>query len=212
MIMKNFRFAVYLFITIGVSSAEAGAYEDFFRAVANDRAPVVEALLRRGFDPNSPDERGHSALIVALQNGSDRVVAALLAHPGLQVDTANAAGETALMIAALRGDRAVAEQLLGRGAQVDREGWSPLHYAASGPATPLVALLLDRGAAIDARSPNGTTPLMMAARYGDERSALLLLERGADARKRNERELTAADFARMAGRTGLAERLEKAAR
>lgn len=212
MMMKHFKFAAYLVLAIGVSSARSGAYEDFFKAVASDQAAVVEALLRRGFDPNSPDERGRSALIVALQSGSGRVVAALLAHPGLQIDSANAAGETALMIAALGGERAAAEQILARGAQVNREGWSPLHYAASGPSTALVALLLDRGAAIDARSPNGTTPLMMAARYGDERSALLLLERGADARKRNDRDLTAADFARLAGRAGLAERLEKAAR
>lgn len=212
MMMKHFKFAAYLVLAIGVSSARSGAYEDFFKAVASDQAAVVEALLRRGFDPNSPDERGRSALMVALQSGSGRVVAALLAHPGLQIDSANAAGETALMIAALRGERAAAEQLLERGAQVNREGWSPLHYAASGPSTALVALLLDRGAAIDARSPNGTTPLMMAARYGDERSALLLLERGADARKRNDRDLTAADFARLSSRAGLAERLEKAAR
>jgi uncharacterized protein len=85
-----------------------------------------------------------------------------------------------------------------------------LHYAASGPEPKLLAWLLDQGAAIDAPSPNRTTALMMAARYGAIDGADLLLARGANARLRNDRELSAADFARMAGREALAARLEAA--
>jgi hypothetical protein len=68
-------------------------------------------------------------------------------------------------------------------------------------------LLLDRGAPIDAKSPNGSTPLMMAARYGAEASVDLLLARGADAKRRNDLNLDAADFARQGGRDFLVERL-----
>jgi ankyrin repeat protein len=71
----------------------------------------------------------------------------------------------------------------------------------------VVELLLARGAAVDAVSPNGSTPLMLAARYGSEESVNLLLARGADAARRNERQLRAADFARLAGREALAVRL-----
>jgi ankyrin repeat protein len=53
---------------------------------------------------------------------------------------------------------------------------------------------------------------MMAARYGSEASVQLLLERGADARLRNDRQLSAADFARLGGREKLAERLAALAR
>ncbi len=74
-----------------------------------------------------------------------------------------------------------------------------------------MTLLLDRGAPIDARSPNGTTPLMMAARYGSERSVELLVRRGADLRARNQLDLGAADFAREAGREALARQLAAAA-
>jgi ankyrin repeat protein len=72
----------------------------------------------------------------------------------------------------------------------------------------VVALLLERGAAIEARSPNGTTALMMAARYGNEQSVAVLLEHKADTQTRNDRGMNAADFARSVGREALAKRLE----
>ncbi len=111
------------------------------------------------------------------------------------------------MMAALRGDLALTRQLLERGAKVNRDGWTPLHYAASGPEPKVVALLLDRGASIDAPSPNGTTPLMMAARYGSIDAADLLAARGANLTRKNEKGLTPADFAAGAGRETLAARL-----
>jgi ankyrin repeat protein len=103
-------------------------------------------------------------------------------------------------------------KLLDRGAQVDKTGWSPLHYAATGPDAAAVRLLLERGAAIEAASPNRTTPLMMAAQYGPEASVEALLQRGADAKARNDRGLNAADFARQAGRAALAARLDALSR
>lgn len=193
--------------------ARAGSFEDFFRAVAVDDARTAAALLARGFDPNAVDEKGQPALFLALRDGSDQVVRALLQQPGLRVDAENALGETALMIAALRGRRDWSEALLERGAQVDRKGWTPLHYAASGPdGAAVVALLLERGASPDAASPNASTPLMMAARYGSEAAVDLLLARGASVRLRNDRDLDAAAFARLGGRDALARRLEAAAR
>jgi hypothetical protein len=90
---------------------------------------------------------------------------------------------------------------------VNKPGWSPLHYAATGPDPKIVELLLDRGAVVDADSPNRSTPLMMAARYGKEGSVKLLLARGADPKRTNDLNQTAADFARSAGRESLAAQL-----
>ncbi len=206
---KYFKFALHTLVWyVFYSSAFAGAYEDFFRAIRADDGPSVMGLLQRGFDPNSVDEQGQPALVLVARDGSPRSLEVLLAHPGIQLDVANRAGETPLMLAALKGHTALAVKLLERGAAVNRSGWSPLHYAATGPAVDLVRLLLDRGAAIDARSPNGTTALMMAAQYGTEDAVNLLLARRADARSRNERGLSAADFARLGGREKLAERLD----
>ena len=209
--MKSFvKYLVYLVVLSGVSAASAGAYEDFFKAIDRDDARTVSALLQRGFDPNSRDEQGQVALYVALRAPSLAAADALMAHPQLDVNATNAVGETPLMMAALRGQLVWAHKLLARGARLHGEGWSALHYAAAGPEPEFVRLLLEKGAPLDARSPNGTTPLMMAARYGSEASVDLLLARGADPKLRNQRDLTAADFARMDERDSLAKRLESA--
>ncbi|MFO1271887.1 MAG: ankyrin repeat domain-containing protein [Rubrivivax sp.] len=201
-----------LLMLVAAAPARAGSFEDFFRAVPLDDARTVGALLARGFDANAVDEKGQPALFLALRDGADKVIALLLEQPDLRVDQPNALGETPLMMAALRGRLEWSRTLLARGAAVNREGWAPLHYAASGPEPAVVALLLERGAALEARSPNGSTALMMASRYGSEASVDLLLARGADARLRNQAGLDAAAFARGAGRESLARRLESAAR
>jgi ankyrin repeat protein len=202
-----FRIAAYLFALTVFSGAVAGSYDDFFRALRIDNAGAVSELLARGFDPNSPDEKGQTGLHLAIRDNSPRVAAVLLAHPALRVDAPNASDETPLMLAALRGQMDSAQRLLDKGAAVNRPGWAPLHYAATGPEPKLVSLMLERGAQIDAPSPNGSTALMMAARYGADESALLLLARGASTTVRNQRDMNAADFARSVGRDALAAKL-----
>ena len=199
---------VALIAALATSAAMAGAYDSFFRAIELDDADQVAALLAQGFDPNAPNDAGQIGLFIALRGGAVKVARVLASHPGSNIDQANAADETPLMMAALRGNLAAAQQLLNRAATVNKPGWSPLHYAATGPESALVTLLLDRGAAVDAKSPNGSTPLMMAARYGSEVSVDLLLLKGANVLARNDQGLSAADFAKLGGRAALAGRLE----
>lgn len=208
----HFKFIVQLVLAVTVSSAFGDAYVDFFRAVNLDNTRIVRDLLNRGFDPNAVNEKGQRALYVAIADESPKVAALLISHPHTEVDAANAAGETPLMMAALRGEPELARQIIERGGRVNREGWTPLHYAASGTEDTVMPLLLARGAQVDARSPNGSTPLMLAAQYGTENAVALLLGRGADPRLVNARGLRAADFARLAGRDELAQRLERLAR
>jgi ankyrin repeat protein len=186
----------------------AGAYEDFFRAIEVDNDSGLRQLLGRGMDPNTLDPKGQHGLFLALRGGSPKVAALLLQHPDTKVDSANTAGETPLMMAALRANVDAMKSLIGRGAQVNRPGWTPLHYAASSPSPAPVQLLLDQGAEVNARAPNGNTPLMLAARYGSEDSVALLLKKGADRSLRNDRQFDAAGFARLDGRESLARRLE----
>jgi ankyrin repeat protein len=102
------------------------------------------------------------------------------------------------MLAAIKGNVDIAE-LIKKGADVNKTGWTPLHYAASSGQLAIISLLLDQHAYIDAGSPNGTTPLMMAARYGTE--AVDPLAEGADARLKNQQGLTALQFAEANART-----------
>jgi len=202
--MRNyFKFAFYIFVIIGFSTARADSYVDFFRAVNVDNARTVGELLAQGFDPNTKSESGQVALYLVMRDDSPKVAAALLASPALNVDAANAMGETPLMMAALKGRLEWAKKLIERGAKVQKPGWSPLHYAATGPSTELLALLLDRGADINALAPNRNTPLMMAARYGTEENVKLLLQRGANKALINDRNLSAADMAKTSERSWL---------
>lgn len=216
MMRSYFKFIVYLAVVIGFSSANAGAYEDFFKAVTVDDVRTVDGLLARGFDPNSRDERGQNPLYLAQRDGAFKVAQRLIDHPQLRIDLPNNAGETALMMAALRGQESWVARLLDKGARIegindgDRPGWTPLHFAAAAPAGKALALLLARGARIDARSPNGTTALMMAAQYGPEEAVMALLKQGADVRLRNDLNLGAADFAQRVGRESLAKQLQAA--
>ena len=192
-------------------AANAGSYEDFFLGIQLDRVAMVEGLLKRGFDVNARDSAGQHGLYLAIRDGSREVIPVLVEHPGLEVDAANTAGETPLMMAALRGEIGVMERLIKRGAQLELPRWTPLHYAASGSSLEAVRLLLDRGARIDSTAPNGNTPLMMAAGFGSIDSARDLLKRGADPAARNKQDQTAADLARRGDRDKLADELTLAA-
>jgi len=208
---KYFRRFCYLIVLIGCGLANAGSYEDFFSAIERDDPRTITALLKRGFDANSRNEEGQTGLFLAMRAESLRAAEALLDGASLEVNAVNEAGESALMMAALRGQLEWTRRLLDRGAEVNKDGWSPLHYAATGPEPKVLQLLLQRGASIDAASPNRTTPLMMAAQYGTEAAADMLLARGADPRLTNDQNLRAADFARLGGRDKLAARLENLA-
>jgi ankyrin repeat protein len=187
------------------SNADVG---DFFRWIEVDYAHGIEQMLKQGFDPNTRDDKGQVALFVALRTQSLKVAKVLWEAPGIQLDAANKAGETPLMMAALRGEADAVKALLDRGAAPVREGWSPLHYAATGGNAQTVQLLLAHGAPVDARSPNGSTPLMMAAKYASEEAVDALLAAGADRGARNELGMDAAAFAASAGRERLAARLK----
>jgi ankyrin repeat protein len=121
------------------------------------------------------------------------------------VNAVNTVGESALMMAALKGRTEWCRRLIERGARINQSGWTPLHYAATGSQPEAVILLLERGALVNAESPNRTTPLMMAARYGEERNVQLLLNHKADARKTNDHGLDAAAFAKLGGREQLSQ-------
>ena len=209
--INRFKKAIYLYVFMGFFLVHAGSYEDFFAAIKKDDAAAVSALLARGIDPNTLGPEGLTGLFMAARAGHAKVALVLLEAPDTDVECRNTADESPLMLAALRGDLALARALIARDADVNKTGWTPLHYAASRGQIPMIDLLLEHHAYIDAESPNRTTPLMMAAGYGSVQSTRILLRAGADATVKNAEGLTALDFAMGFGKADTAAALRAAA-
>ena len=211
--MRNhFKQLVYLAVIVVYSLAMAGSYEDFFGAVKRDDAGAVRTLLNRGFDPDTLDPKGLSGLYLALREPSPKVAQTLIDWPRTNVEIRTAQDESPLMMACLQGELELAKRLIGRGADVNKPGWTPLHYAATNGHLAVMELLFANNAYIDAESPNGTTPLMMAAQYGSTAAVKRLLDEGADPALKNQLGLTAIDFAHRASRPDAAELIAAALR
>jgi ankyrin repeat protein len=193
--MLNFKKLVYLFVIYGCSLANAGSYDDFFTAIIRNDESTITQLLNRGFDVNTRNPNGDHGLLLAIQRGSERAIDALMKAPKLEVESRNKLDESPLMLACLQGNLALAQQLIAKDADVNKPGWTPLHYASTHGHLAVMNLLLENHAYIDAASPNGTTPLMMAALYGTPSAVKLLLEAGADPMLKTTQGLTAIDFA-----------------
>ena len=172
---------------------------DWFEAARFGDTWTLSNMLFDGFDINAVNDKGYTALHAAMIEPNLASVKWLIRQDGINLNARNSVGETALMRAIIYGKKDIAMELLKAGAAVNQTGWTPLHYAAASKevtAPEFVKLLLDEYSAyIDAESPNGTTPLMMAARYGQTESVKALLDAGADISVQNKQGLTALDFA-----------------
>lgn len=210
--MYIIRYYLYLVVLVGYSCTFAGSYDDFFSAIKKDDAATVKMLLDRGFDPNTVNPSGEHGLIVAVREPSLKVISVLLGSSKVNVEPRTEQDESPLMLAALKGLTDLCRQLIVLGADVNKPGWTPLHYAATNGHLTTMELLLEAHAYIDATSPNGTTPLMMAAHYGTPAAVKLLLDGGADPGLKNEQGLSAIDFAQRASRVDAAEMIAAAIR
>ena len=126
------------------------------------------AALLGSADPDRPDNRGFTPLIMASYHGQAGAVALLLGA-GAAVDVVDAKGSTALSGAAFKGHCGVARLLLDAGAAVDapdEAGRTPLLYAAMFGRTEMAALLVAHGADPQRRDEEGVCAADVA-RQGD---------------------------------------------
>lgn len=199
---------IFVLAMAGPATGWTDSFTDFFSAVKRNDASALRQLAQRGFDLNTRNEQGDHALFLALRDDAPDVSNFLLGQPSVQVEVRTNQGESPLMMAALKGRLELARRLIERKAEVNKPGWTPLHYAATNAdavSLPMTRLLLEHHAYIDAESPNGSTPLMMAAHYGHPSVVKLLLEEGADPLLKNQQGLSAIDFATRAQRAESAE-------
>lgn len=151
-------------------------------SVAIERGDVAQARawLDAGLSPDFEGSLIGSGLMIGAWEGNIPMMALFLSH-GADVNAVNAHGETALLHASWKGHLDAVRWLVAQGAQPNRQGkaWSALHYAAFAGHAGIVRYLLTQGADMNALSPNGSTPLMMAAREGQADIATVFLKAGA---------------------------------
>ncbi|MDO9243109.1 MAG: ankyrin repeat domain-containing protein [Rhodocyclaceae bacterium] len=146
--------------------------------------------LDGGLDPNFEGAQIGTGLMIAAWEGNVPLME-LFIDRGADLHRTNRHGETALMLAAWKGRRAAMQWLLERGAQVNRANraereWTALHYAVFAGHAELTDRLLEAGADVNARSTNGSTVVMMAAREGHEAIARRLMAAGANPTMKND--------------------------
>ncbi|HEY1608950.1 MAG TPA: ankyrin repeat domain-containing protein [Paraburkholderia sp.] len=189
----TFGLALGLFAT---APAQAAPIDSLVKSVKFDDVKGVEKDLANGMDPNATDDQGVPLIVLAAREKSNKVAALLVDNPKTNIEAEDRAGENAMMMAALNDDIELVKLLISKDAEVNKKGWTPLHYAATNGHDDVVQLLLDNSAYVDAGSPNGTTPLMMAARGNHLPTVKILLDNGADPTVKNQLGLTALDFAK----------------
>ena len=210
--INYFKKSIISFVLIGFNVSQAGSFDDFFKAVEMDDAKAVQQLLARGFDANTIDASGQNGLFIAIREASLKVSKVLIEAPKINLNALNIQDESPLMLAALKGQLELANQMVKKGADVNKTGWTPLHYAATTGQLAVIRLLIENHAYIDAESPNGSTPLMMASMYGTPEAVKLLLDEGADPTLKNQQGLTAVQFAQRASRPDAEELITKSIR
>jgi len=159
-----------------------------------------EALDRKG---RVPFEAFRDDPIRAAYRGDVAAMKEFL-DDGFPANAGNEVGYTALMGAARAASLEVIRLILSRGgraALADKRGYTALHWSVAQPPTDsenqlnCVRMLIDAGADPNARSEDGTTPLMNAAWFGCLDSVRELLRRGADSSARDSKSRSAKDLA-----------------
>ena len=208
--------------------------QEFFGAVRTGDSAAVSGLLAA--DPSlgaARNEQGQSAILFAVYNGRNEIRDLLLAR-GVPLDLFDAAAAGQLVrvkelvekdrapansyspdgfpvfaLAAVFNQRAVAEYLLSRGADVNgisrnSAGYTALTGAVAFGHKDVVSWLLSHGANVHHRYGPGYTPLHEAASSGRLEIVRMLLDAGADPAARTNDGKTPLSFAEERGHAEVA--------
>jgi len=156
-------------------------------AIRKGNVQTVSLMIKAGADLNVANWFGVTPLYAAAELGQAGVMAELIAK-GATVKTT---GSDTLVIASRWGHEAAVKVLLNAGMDGKGEyGTKALSQAADYGHLPVVKLLVEKGADVNARDPSGYTPLARAAEANEKDIALFLLDKGADRNGRDNFEMT----------------------
>ncbi|XP_038890562.1 ankyrin repeat domain-containing protein EMB506, chloroplastic [Benincasa hispida] len=128
----------------------------------------MDKLLESGFDIDSVDEDGFSALHKAIIGRKDAVIGHLL-RKGASPHITDKNGATPLHYAVQVGAKQIVKLLIKYKVDVnvaDSDGWTPLHIAIQGRNRDITKILLVNGADRNRRNKDGKTPLDLSLCYG----------------------------------------------
>jgi len=196
LVCQDFRAEAARILARGPNSLQVNNL--LFGAARKGCVRSLDELLEAGASRLSRDRMGNTALAIAARLGRLPFVDALLESPpadeAAQLDRANVAGSTPLIVAALANRGEVAKRLIEAGAKVDvvnRQGETALSAAAFNGAADLAGLLLARGAKPDTIDETGNGVIAYAAARGAEPIVAMLLDAGVDPNARYRADLTA---------------------
>lgn len=166
-------------------------------AATNGDVALLDRLISFGADVNQVNRAGGNALMYAAQYGHAPAVQHLLKN-GTKIDNRGAKGWSALMIAVLKGRLPVVDILLAHRADPnlrDVLGWTPLMRATQNDHHEIAQKLIDAlDIDINARNHAGQTALHIAAIAGAQKTAILLIQNGADETIRDDEGNTPLDI------------------
>ncbi|CAM3723134.1 ankyrin repeat domain-containing protein [Polynucleobacter arcticus] len=200
--------ASLLSISSAAFAQTAAQITDFTKAAKFDDVSEVQALIKAGVSPNTLDPKGNPMLILAIRDQSLKVTDLLLTNKTIDVNLTNQNGENPLMMASIEGQLPLVETLvLKNKAEINKTGWTPLHYACTTGKLSVAEFLVSKGAKVNALSQSETTPLMMAVGSGNDQLIKFLLDNGADLRMRNHEGYSAIDVATLFSKDDIREGL-----